>query len=188
MTGGSAVAVFGSSRTSPGSTQWETAEAVGKKLALAGVAVITGGYGGTMEAVSKGAADEGGHVIGVTAPSLFPGRTGANHYVSELIEADDLVMRIGTMVDRADGAIALPGSIGTATELVVAWNHNYISRRNGRPMLPTAAVGDGWRVVSAALMAEVGAEPGDIHLVDTAEDAVAWVLGALNPPTSDPGL
>lgn len=173
------MAVFGSSRTIPGSAQWATAENVGKKLALAGVAVITGGYGGTMEAVSKGASDEGGSVIGVTVPSLFPDRAGANRYVSELIEADDLLMRIGTMVDRADGAIAMPGSIGTATELLVAWNHNYVSRRNGRPTLPTAAVGDGWRAAAAALIAEAGAEPGDIQLVDTAEDAVAWVLGAL---------
>ena len=68
MTTTEAVAVFGSSQTEPGSLEWEEARRAGTRLGEAGYAVITGGYGGTMEAVSSGAADAGGHVIGVTAP------------------------------------------------------------------------------------------------------------------------
>ena len=48
-----AVAVFGSSQTEPGSTEWDEAFRAGTLLADAGFAVITGGYGGSMEAVSK---------------------------------------------------------------------------------------------------------------------------------------
>ena len=76
-----AVVVFGSSQTVPGSAEWNDAEHVGRRLAESSIAVITGGYGGTMEAVSKGASAARGHVIGITAPSVFPGRQGANPFV-----------------------------------------------------------------------------------------------------------
>ena len=88
MTGRPAIAVFGSSQTPPGTEEWDQAVLTGSRLAQAGFGVVTGGYGGTMEAASKGAAEAGGHVIGVTSPSQFPGRLGANRYVKEIIEAD----------------------------------------------------------------------------------------------------
>ena len=132
-----------------------------------------------MEAVSKGAAQSDGHVVGVTAPSLFPERTGANPYVDELIEADDLLDRIGTMMDRADGVIALPGSIGTATELMIAWNVNYLRRHNERPILPTVAVGSHWEALVGTMIDGAGADPGDIHIQNRAEDAVEWILDTL---------
>ena len=179
MSGLSAVAVFGSSQTDPGTRMWAEAERVGTRLAGAGFAVITGGYGGTMEAVSKGAADASGHVIGVTAPQLFPGRHGSNPYVAELIEAEGLAGRIGAMMERAAGTIALPGSIGTATELLIAWNVNHIVRRNGGRHLPTVAVGGEWRKVAETLVTEVGAFPGDVHLVGTPDKGVDWILGQL---------
>lgn len=173
------VAVFGSSRTPNRSADWSVAEYVGRRLATAGVAVITGGYGGTMEAVSKGASDQGGHVIGVIAPRLFPERTGANPYVDELIEADDLLGRIGELINRADGVIALPGSIGTAAELLIAWNHNYLRRQNAEPILPTVAVGPDWKTLLESMIEVGGAEPGDIHLEDDPKEAIAWILQSL---------
>src|SRR5881628_2114445 len=51
----SGVAVFGSARTQPGSPDYRYAEAMGRALAQAGYAVITGGGPGDMEAVNKGA-------------------------------------------------------------------------------------------------------------------------------------
>lgn len=181
MTNPRAVAVFGSSRTETGSPEWRAAEAAGARLARSGATVINGGYGGTMEAVSKGAAEAGGEVVGVTAPSLFPGRSGANRYVTQLVEAESLLTRIGSMIARSDGIIALPGSIGTATELLIAWNTNYLATRNNGQPIPTAAVGEGWRLVARALMESAGAEE-NIHLVSSADDAVSWVLGRLQTP------
>lgn len=178
------VAVFGSSLTQAGTVEWEKAEGVGGMLADAGLTVITGGYGGVMEAVSKGASDAGGHVIGVTAPPLFPGRPGANRYVSELIEAAGLADRLGTMVARAHGALALPGSIGTATELLLAWNINHIVRRNGGDPLPTVAVGPEWRTVAETLVSQIDAVPNDIHLTPTAEEGVEWLIRRLEARSS----
>lgn len=174
-----AVVVFGSSQTTPGSNEWRNAEWVGKSLADSGLAVITGGYGGTMEAVSKGAAESGGHVVGVTAPGQFPHRDGANQYVTEEIEAIELTDRIGIMISRAGGAIALPGSIGTATELLIAWNINHIVRRNGGRSIPTVAIGPEWKAVADTLVTEVDAFPGDVHLTSTAGEALEWILDEL---------
>lgn len=120
--------------------------------------------------------------MGVTAPSLFPGRSGANRYVTQLVEAESLLTRIGTMIDRSDGVIALPGSIGTATELLIAWNHNYLAARNRGRLIPTAAVGEGWRLVARALIDGAGVEEKDIHLVSSADDAVSWILDSLRMP------
>ena len=179
MTRSKAVAVFGSSQTERDSPSWIEAEHVGQRLARSSLAVITGGYGGTMEAVSKGASEEGGHVIGITAPPLFPGRHGANPFVDELIEAESLAARIGKMIDRAVGALALPGSIGTATELLFAWNINHIVRRNGGLPVPTCAVGPGWDVVATTLAKEIDAVPADIHLAPDIANGMDWLLAQL---------
>lgn len=180
MTGTPGVAVFGSSRSEPGSREWSDAETVGRRLALAGLVVINGGYGGTMHAVSKGAAEAGGHVVGVITPSLFPRRGGANPFVTEVVEAEDLLSRIGTMMDRSDGVIALPGSIGTAAELLIAWNHNHIERAKGARGKPTVGVGAGWRMLATAIGDDVATNPEEFHLVDSSDLAVDWVLDQLD--------
>ena len=176
------VAVFGSSTTRPESAGWQQAEEVGAGLASAGVAVLTGGYGGTMEAASKGAAEAGGHVIGVTAPTLFPGRSGANPYVSEEFEAESLPNRLGQIFSKSDGTIALPGSIGTATELIVSWNINYVVRHNGGRRIPSVAVGPAWKAVAGNLAEEAGVDEIDVHFEDTAASALAWMLSELEIP------
>lgn len=170
------VAVFGSSATEPGSAAWEEANSTGRSLAEAGLGVVTGGYGGSMEAVSEGAARAGGEVVGVTAPVLFADRPAANPHVGLLVEAETLLERIGAMFDRACGVIALPGSIGTATELVIAWNLNHIARLAGAGRIPTVAVGTGWRALHELMNDTIGAVPGDVHVVDTARQAVDWLL------------
>ncbi|MFZ0014091.1 MAG: LOG family protein [Acidimicrobiia bacterium] len=170
------VAVFGASATEPGSDAWADAERVGARLARAGHGVVTGGYGGTMEAVSRGAARAGGRVVGVTAPGLFAGRFGANRHVAEELVSVTLAERIGILTDVATGVIALPGSIGTAAELFVAWNMNHIARLGGLTRLPTVAVGEAWREVSALLVDRIGANPVDVQLVDDAGQAVDWIL------------
>src|SRR5215470_17030789 len=50
-----AVSVFGSARSKSGSAECELAERLGRALAKAGYAVITGGGPGVMDAANKGA-------------------------------------------------------------------------------------------------------------------------------------
>lgn len=176
MTTGKVVAIFGSSQSHPGTKEWIDAEKTGARCAGAGLGVITGGYGGTMEAASRGAALAGGRVIGVTAPELFSARSGANRHVSEEIEAVSLTERIGVLTDLASGAIVLPGSIGTAAELLIAWNINHIVRRNGGNRFPTVAVGEDWAELWRLMTGPLGAFGGDVHTVENADQAVDWML------------
>ena len=64
------VSVFGSSKPTPGDKTYTEALELGSLLAKRGHTVLTGGYMGTMEAVSRGAAEAGGHVIGVTCSDI----------------------------------------------------------------------------------------------------------------------
>lgn len=172
-----AVAIFGSSQTEPGSAGWIDAENAGIRLGGAGFDIVTGGYGGTMEAASKGATSTGRRAIGVTVPGLFTQRTGPNPYVSEEIEAKTITDRLGVLTSLAVGALVLPGSIGTAAELVVAWNINHVVRRHGGERFPTVAVGQGWRELCELLERGLGASGGDIQRAATAEEGVDWLLG-----------
>src|SRR5687767_12606190 len=60
-----AVAMFGSARALPGSSAYETAEAIGAMLARNGYSVITGGGPGAMEASNKGASEAGATSVGL---------------------------------------------------------------------------------------------------------------------------
>ncbi len=130
------VAVFGSSRSQPGSSQWRQAEDWGRTIAGAGFALASGGYGGSMEAASRGARAAGGLVVGVTAPDLFKSRSGANDHVDLELPSPTLTGRIERMLEISCGALALPGGLGTLTEIMVAWNLAYIQRLQGQEPLP----------------------------------------------------
>jgi predicted Rossmann-fold nucleotide-binding protein len=67
------VTVFGSSRPREGDAQYAQARELGAALAEKGIIVCSGGYGGVMEAVSRGAKEAGGRTLAVTA-QFFKGR------------------------------------------------------------------------------------------------------------------
>ena len=54
------ITVFGGSQPKPGDEDYQQALRLGALLGSAGFTVLTGGYVGTMEAVSRGAAENGG--------------------------------------------------------------------------------------------------------------------------------
>lgn len=170
------VAVFGASTTSPDTSAYQEGVDCGRLLAEAGFAVATGGYGGTMEAVSLGAHSIGGHVVGVTAPAVFPHRSGANRYVTEEVPAASLVERIGLLVGSSDASIALPGSLGTATELMVAWNLAMVGAADTKP---AAAVGPQWARFVSDLERQLDISPGLIDLAADAAEAVRIVSARL---------
>lgn len=173
------IAVFGSSASAPGSRDYECGLRCGRLLAEAGFAVATGGYAGLMEAVCRGAAEAGGPTIGVTAPSVFPDRSGANEWVQHEIPSDDLALRIVTLIDLADGFIALPGSIGTLAELVVAWNLAFVAPFAGSDFGPIATVGDTWEELVPMLTERLKSNSGSIAVCHTVEDAVRHVSEAI---------
>jgi len=177
----STVAIFGASDCRADDPAYAEAVRCGRLLAEAGLAVATGGYGGLMEAVSQGAREAGGVVIGVTAPSVFPHREGANRFVSEERRAGSLTERIHELM-QADAAIALPGSIGTLTELMVAWNLAYVAQYGHGSPKPVVAVGGRWRGVIDQLEDELETEAGLVLCVESVDEAVANILVRLRLP------
>jgi hypothetical protein len=173
------VSVFGSSQSRPGDPDYEEAVRLGGLLADHGCAVINGGYGGLMEAVSAGAAAGGGRVIGVTAPAVFPGRSSANPYLTDERRAPDLVSRIGMMLDLSDAAITLPGSIGTLTELLMTWNVNYVASFSGKDPIPLITVGPQWAELVPLLTERVSTNGALVTCLDTVEAAVDHLVKRL---------
>jgi len=139
------VSVFGSSKPTPGDKTYTEALELGGLLAKRGHIVLTGGYMGTMEAVSRGAAEAGGHVIGVTCSDIEKWRNGgANQWVKEEIRKTTLMDRILGLIDNCDAALALPGGPGTLTEISLMWNLMIIDSHHRRPLI---LIGDGWQSV-----------------------------------------
>lgn len=169
------MAVFGSSAGRPGDPGYEEARTCGRLLAEAGYAVATGGYGGTMEACSRGAAEAGARVIGVTAPAAFPDRPGANSWVAEEIPAPTITERIHRLLAMSAACLALDGSIGTLTELLVAWNVAFIAALGGAPPQPVIAVGPSWAALIPRLAAEIDTDASLVTLVPDVATGVAEV-------------
>jgi uncharacterized protein (TIGR00730 family) len=139
------VSVFGGSQPKPGSTAYEEARQLGELLAQHGHTVLTGGYIGTMEAVSRGAAEAGGKVIGVTCAEIERWRSrAANQWVQEEWRRESLMERLQTLIQECDAGIALPGGPGTLTEISVMWNLMIVESIHRRPLV---LVGDGWQSV-----------------------------------------
>ncbi|GAA2209969.1 TIGR00730 family Rossman fold protein [Nonomuraea monospora] len=114
-----AVTVFGSARTRPGTPEYETGRALGRRLAESGYAVITGGGPGVMEAANRGARDvEGAVSVGLGIELPFEQRM--NDYVDLGIEFRYFFVRKTMFVKYSCGFIALPGGFGTLDELFEA--------------------------------------------------------------------
>ena len=163
------VAVFGSSTLTERDPAYAEIHALGAALAGRGLVVMTGGYGGAMEAASRGAHEAGGAVIGVTV-QLFESRGGANPWVRERVHTPDLYERLRHMVHEADAFIAVTGSIGTLTELFLVWTMLSVG---ARPAAPLVLMGSHWRAWLAA-----NAAPGFIperllRFVEIADTPVA---------------
>ncbi len=169
------VAVFGSSSVQPAEPIYVEAMSLGAALAAQGHVVLTGGYHGLMEAVSRGASDAGGHVVGITSPRLFPQRTGPNGWVAEAIVADTLAGRIAELVDRADLAVALPGSLGTFAELVTALNGAHLDGLRGATPMPLLAIGEQWAEWLDSMAEAFGFDGSLVSRVGTVDEAIAWL-------------
>lgn len=139
------ITVFGGSQPKAGDTAYHEAQELGRLLAGRGHAVLTGGYIGTMEAVSRGAHEAGGHVIGVTCEDIENWRkVGANPWVKEERRRKTLFERIQALIEGCDAALALPGGPGTLAEIALMWNLMIVESLHRRPLI---LIGGGWQSV-----------------------------------------
>src|SRR5512141_349463 len=107
---GPAVSVFGSARTVPGSLNYELAVEVGRELAAAGLAVITGGGPGSMEAANKGAVQGNGVSVGLGIE--LPFEQGMNQWVDLGVNFRYFFARKTMFVKYSQAFVCLPGGFG----------------------------------------------------------------------------
>jgi len=176
---GPAVSVFGSARTKPDHPDYAMAVEVGRGLAEAGYAVITGGGPGIMEAANKGASEAGGLSVGLGIE--LPFEQGMNHYVDLGVNFRYFFARKTMFVKYAEGFVVLPGGFGTFDELFEALTLVQTHKVTGFPLVLVGT--DYWTgllewlrsaVLARGMIGEIDLDL--ITLVDEPRDAVAHVV------------
>jgi len=115
---GPAVTVFGSARTPVDHPDYALARACGEQLARAGLAVITGGGPGIMEAANRGAKEGGGLSVGCNIE--LPHEQHSNPYLDLMVDFRYFFVRKTMFVKYATGFVVFPGGYGTLDELFEA--------------------------------------------------------------------
>ncbi|MGY6217481.1 LOG family protein [Methylolobus aquaticus] len=111
---GPCVTVFGSARFAEGHRYYELARALGKGLAGAGYAVMTGGGPGIMEAANRGAREGGGLSLGCNIQ--LPREQKPNAYLDRFIEFEHFFVRKVMLVKYSCAFVVMPGGFGTLDE------------------------------------------------------------------------
>jgi uncharacterized protein (TIGR00730 family) len=180
---GPAVTVFGSARFKEGHPYYQLSREVGRELAKAGFATITGGGPGVMEAANRGAHEAGGPSYGLTI--LLPHEQGANPYVDASVEFRYFFVRKVMLVKYSCAYIVMPGGLGTLDELFEA--ATLIQCRKIGPF-PLVLVGsrfwDGLRRFGRFMVKEgvfSADELGFGYVTDSPRDSVDRIVRALPP-------
>lgn len=174
--------MLGSARVAAGDPRHDDAGRLGGLLASQGWTVITGGYGGLMAAVSRGAAAAGGRTVGLPmAPwqHLIPDESNV-----ELRWSDDYAQRLGYLL-AARVAVALPGGIGTLAEATAVW-----AAAQTEPGTARLVLVDGWRRLVTAFGTELVVDEKDLALpvvADSVEDVIPAVQHLLDNPAEPLG-
>jgi uncharacterized protein (TIGR00730 family) len=168
-----AVTVFGGSRVEPDSDEYLAARVLGRALAERGFSVVTGGYNGVMEAVSRGAKERGGRVIGVTVEVIARAfERVPNAFLDQEVRTAALLERIDKMVELGSAYVVLPGSAGTLAELAVVWNLALLGALHGKPVV---VVGAGWQRVLQTMVAELQTVDSALRCLEFVDDVHAAV-------------
>ncbi len=175
-----AVSVFGSARIKPGSAYYELGERIGRELAGAGYAVITGGGPGIMEAGNKGA-DPVGLSVGLGIELPFEQRL--NDHLDIGISFRYFFVRKTMFVKYSQAFVVLPGGFGTLDELFEAVT---LVQTGKITRFPIVLMGSAfWRPlldwIRGTLVTEGLVSPADpdlLYLTDDPEDAVRHIVAA----------
>ncbi len=157
------IGVMGSARLTENDGWWAQAHQLGALLAEKGFVVVTGGYGGLMAAVSRGAHEMGGRVIGLTMQHW----TGVkpNRWNADLRWSSNYGTRLNHLL-HCDGVIALPGGVGTLSEMAIVWA---ASQTEGHA-LPLVLLGDCWLPVIQSVRENLVVSDVDLNLLRFAAD------------------
>lgn len=167
------VTIFGGSRCSEKSEEYQQARRTGAILAEAGFTICTGGYLGVMEAASRGAREKGGRVFGIVMNQF---KSEPNRYLTDKVATDHFYDRLQNLITRSVGFIALRGGMGTVTEISLVWNKLQTGVLAKRPLV---LLGDCWKDVVNSWEQNLVVSKSDLSYLDfasSAEEAVQLIL------------
>jgi hypothetical protein len=172
------VTVFGSARFREGHRYYEQAREMGRTLAEAGFAVMTGGGPGIMEAANRGCKEAGGYSLG--ANITLPHEQMPNPYIDKFMEFEHFFVRKVIMVKYSCAFVVCPGGFGTLDEIF----ETLVLMQTGKiDDFPVVALGNGfWGPMldffQKSLVAEGTISPADVDLLrlaDTVDEAMVHV-------------
>lgn len=117
------VAVYAASSTQIDASFFEVARQLGRGLGERGLTLVNGaGNMGLMQASADACMEAGGRAIGVI-PTFMIEQNWHHTGMTELIEVPDMHVRKRTMTELSQGAIVLPGGVGTWEEMfeIITW-------------------------------------------------------------------
>jgi hypothetical protein len=171
------VAVFCGSAPGNDEALMRSAYDVGRGLAERGIGLVYGAGGhGLMGAVSQGALDGGGEVVGVIPRSMVEREWGRDD-LTELHVVETMHERKALMAAYADAFLCLPGGLGTLEEIVEVWSWRQIGF-NDDPV-GFLDVGGFWTPLLTALQGLVDAGfvrqdvMDDLVVAETLDEALA---------------
>jgi uncharacterized protein (TIGR00730 family) len=167
---GAAASFFGSARTPPGDAEYELARETARVVGESGMAVITGGGPGIMEAANRGAQDAGALSVGLNIE--LPFEQGGNPHCDIALEFHYFFARKIMFVRYASGFVVFPGGFGTMDEL---WEALTLIQTGKIIEFPVVLVGtDYWRGlvdwVADRMLAEGNISPDDVELWTLTDD------------------
>jgi uncharacterized protein (TIGR00730 family) len=166
------ITIFGTSRAAAGDAIFTLAMETGRLLAQAGFTIANGGYGGTMLAAAKGAAEAGGEIIGITCSAFKSSR--ANVYVTREIDTGSLDERLDTLVKLGQAYIVLPGGTGTLLELAKVWelkNKGFLNANK-----PIILLGGFWKPLVKLIETDDADSSRYVKLADEPKQAVEMII------------
>jgi uncharacterized protein (TIGR00730 family) len=167
---GAAASVFGSARTPPGDPDYELARETARVVGESGMAIITGGGPGIMEAANRGAQDAGALSVGLNIE--LPFEQGGNPHCDIALEFHYFFARKIMFVRYASGFVVFPGGFGTMDEL---WEALTLIQTGKIIEFPVVLVGtDYWRGlvdwVGDRMLAEGNISPDDLEFWTLTDD------------------
>jgi hypothetical protein len=112
------VSVLGSARTPRDHPDYALARETARRLGVAGLAIVTGGGPGIMQAANQGAREAGALSVGLDID--LPFETGINPYVDLHVPFHYFFTRKIAFVRYSSAFVVLPGGVGTLDELFEA--------------------------------------------------------------------
>jgi uncharacterized protein (TIGR00730 family) len=177
------IAVLGSARIGAGDARHDDAQRLGGLLAAQGWTVVTGGYGGLMAAVARGASAAGGRTVGL--PMREWGHLTPDAACAELRWSTSYAERLAHLL-ATRVAIALPGGVGTLAEAAAVWAAAQTEPGAAQLVL----VGPAWRALMDEFARHLVIGEQDLALPVVVEDTAAVipaVQGLLDSPATTLG-